>query len=119
MIGLVLAIAGIVLAGVIVVTALYFQHQRQKLWHETARVALEKGQPLPPGGPDGHDSLGQPRRADGRHDLRAGLILLGVGAGLFMFFPRQANFIGAIPAFVGVALLIYAAIAAIAGRRQN
>jgi len=26
----------------------YFRMRRQQLWHETARLALEKGQPLPP-----------------------------------------------------------------------
>ncbi len=48
LLGLILPLAGIALAGVVVVCSLYFQHRRREMWHETARVALEKGQPLPP-----------------------------------------------------------------------
>lgn len=106
-------LAGIALAGVITVSSLYFQHKRRELWHETARIALEKGQPLPaiPGDDaDKHGPLGtrgdRPRE---RGDLRPGLILIGVGVGLFLFFQGihgPLAYVAAIPGFIGVALLL-------------
>jgi len=107
------AIAGsFVLAIIIVVGGLIFAHRRQALWHETARIALEKGQPLPPL-PNERDEPQQPGPAPGpARDLRTGLICIGAGVGLFLFFDallgRWMAYVGAIPGFVGLALLLFA-----------
>lgn len=110
-------VAGMILGGVMGITAMYFRHQQSRLWHETARIALEKGQPLPDF-PD-EKRIGRSKSPDrlNSHDLRAGLILLGVGAGIYVFFvtvgAEEARFIGAIPGFIGVALLLHALLTAL------
>ena len=121
LLGLILPLAGIALAGVVVVCSLYFQHRRREMWHETARVALEKGQPLPPWSANSSDAATGNQEV--RNDLRAGFVLLGVGVGLFFFFHlmnlRPLAGIGAIPAFIGVALLLYSLLAAIFGWKHR
>lgn len=105
---IVLALA-IALPVMIIAITFEFKNRQQKLWHETARLALEKGQPLPAqpasGFHDRTDSKG------GRNDIRTGLILIAVGVGLAVFFKtvgaRDAMGIGAIPGFIGVALLLF------------
>lgn len=112
----IIAVAGgMLVAIVVIVGGLIIAHHRQKLWHETARLALEKGQPLPPG-PDQLIS-GQPiaptaetARANRiRGYLIGGLINVAVGAGLYLGLSQisgaLANF-AAIPGFIGVALLL-------------
>jgi len=124
---LLVPIAAIVLAGVIVVSGMYFTHQRRRLWHETARLALEKGQPLPPAETD---EAGQPAqlaqpppgapRATG--DFRAGLILVGTGAGLYLFLGtflgKGLGYVGAIPGFIGVALLLHGLLSLVLGQKK-
>jgi hypothetical protein len=92
----------------IVASALYYQHQRQKLWHETARLALEKGQPLPPTRIGNLNAVVQLRT--GQNDIRTGLILIAAGIGIAIFFSgfgtRDMVSIGAIPGAIGVALLL-------------
>jgi hypothetical protein len=89
----------------IVCTSLYFKHRKEALWHETARIALEKGQPLPPR-PDADGSLLGPvpasadaatwmrmrREARRAKDLRAGLILLALGAAFRLANQHSAGF---------------------------
>ena len=102
-------IAGIVLAGVITVSAMYFSHHQKKLLHETTRLALERGQPLSPEliatlGSAASDAKGR------RNDIRTGLILIAVGAGLVLALGRIVNelrFVGAIPGLIGATLLLY------------
>jgi hypothetical protein len=79
----------------------------RRLRHETIRVALEKGQPVPP------DLLEPPRRPpEPLRDLRTGVVLLGVGAGLSAFFYVAAGAhpgawaLGFVPGFVGVGYLV-------------
>src|ERR1019366_1256302 len=99
------AIIGSFLIGPIVIFVVFrFAHRRHEMWHETARVALEKGQPLPPL-PDDMQQQRQPRvRAEGTNDLRSGLILIGVGAGLYLFLNalagRGLGLVGAMPGFI-------------------
>jgi hypothetical protein len=126
-------IAGIILAGVITVTAMYFKHQRERQWHETARLALEKGQPIPVPPPAGaygsgvilqRDPHGRPAPQDdiSPHDVRGGLVLVGTGIGLWLMLAaidERLRFIGAIPGCIGLALLLYAAGRAVFSRKTN
>jgi predicted permease len=111
-------LGGILLTSVIVIFALKFVQRRQELWHETARVALEKGQPLPP---LPHDMQHEKSSAESS-DIRTGLILIAVGAGLYFFFISMfggwMKYMGAIPGFIGVALLLYGLLNALFGRKQ-
>lgn len=109
----VVPIAGIILAGVVTVSALYFQNRRRELWHETARIALEKGQALPPLNPDEEEAAEavSEKRHPTNHDVRGGMVLIAVGAGLFLTLDginTNLRFIGTIPGLIGVALLLYA-----------
>lgn len=99
-------------AAAIVFIALYFHNQRRRQWHETARIALEKGQPIPEAlteRAEGTREVGRP--GSSRNDIRSGLILIAVGFGLYFGFTTGAMqgvpLIGAyVPGFIGVALLI-------------
>lgn len=103
---------GMLVAIVVIVGGLIIAYHRQKQWHETARLALEKGQPLP-AQQDVPQSRPSDRPASGPgRDFRAGLVLIGVGAGLYLFLgslvSQSLGLVGAIPGFIGVALLLYA-----------
>lgn len=104
-------IAAIILGGVITVSGMYFHHRRLELWHQTARLALEKGRPLPPPLEDEDKPSPDRQRDESRNDFRAGLILVATGAGLWLFLgtflSRGLGFVGAIPGFIGVALLLH------------
>ena len=120
--GLIIPIAGIILAGVITVSGMYFHNRRREMWHETARIALEKGQPLPPLGPDRDDDEETAKDPGTHHDVRGGMVLIAVGAGLWLMLGAMSNtlrYIGAIPGFIGVALLLYALLATIFGRKDR
>ena len=114
-------LAGIILAGVIVVSAMYFHYRRREMWHQTARLALEKGQPLPSLPNDQAPNRNQ-RRDGNTNDIRAGLILLATGAGLYVFLGtflgRGLGYVGAIPGFIGVALLLNGLFAAFSARNN-
>jgi hypothetical protein len=77
--------------------------RRDRLWHETARLAIEKGQPLPP----------PPSRGpfDGRRlwdrGLQGALILIAVGVGLYIALPASVRIWGVLPGFIGIAMLIH------------
>src|SRR6185369_4517491 len=98
-------------------TAIVMKSRERQMWHETARLALEKGQPLPPL-PTKSEEHRRFRERHEKNDLRAGLIMIGIGAGIFLFLAStgngEARFIGTIPGFIGVARLlsgvIYAAL---------
>lgn len=122
-IGIIFAVVGMVFGGVMGLAGMYFHHQRQRLWHETARIALERGQPVPPrdsyGSDDDDKTDGTKNRAN--HDVRGGLVLIAVGAGLWLMLGGIAGnlrYVGAIPGFIGVALLLYALLAAVFGRKN-
>jgi hypothetical protein len=114
-IGIVFAVLGMGFGGIMGLAGMYFHHQRQRLWHETARIALERGQPVPPH--DSDDDHAKPYRKKNRstnHDVRGGLVLIAVGAGLWLMLGGIAGdlrYVGAIPGFIGVALLLYAFLA--------
>lgn len=114
LIAIIVPVAGMILGGVMAITAMYFRHLRQQLWHETARLALEKGQPLP-AAPEMERRF-QVRVKREKNDVRTGLILLAVSGGIFVFLravgEREAAAVAAIPGFIGLALLLFGVIAA-------
>jgi hypothetical protein len=84
-------------SAVIVGTVFFFVHRANELKHQTIRMALEKGQPLPP------ELLEAPR--DRGSDLARGvkLVFIGVGLSLFFWFFRPHLWsIGLIVLFVGL-----------------
>lgn len=119
---LVAIIGGLVIGGTIALSAIYFHHKRNQMWHETARLALEKGQPVPPM-PLRDEELAlrpppgvsfaewqQAKLVESRtHAFRGGLILVAIGIGLHLVLG-PGNMIGAIPGLIGVALIINALI---------
>jgi len=77
----------------------YFRLKHHQLWTETARLALEKGQPLPKFGFNG-------RRWGAWWDFRRGLVLIAIGAALYYILPSQSQAWAALPGFIGIACLI-------------
>jgi hypothetical protein len=78
--------------------------KRAKLQHETLRLMIEKGQPIPP--EMFYSSSGLRAR---RNDLLTGLILVGVGLGLgiFLFLVGGDGWpLAFIPLLIGVAFLV-------------
>lgn len=114
---------GILLTIVVIVGGLIIAHHRQRLWHETARLALEKGQPLPTEVKDADSAPSADRDRGAGADLRAGLVCIGVGVGLFLFFDalmgRGMAYVGAIPGFIGVALVLYALLSSSVAPKSN
>lgn len=122
--GLLIPVAAIIVGGIIAISGMYFHHRRKELWHQTARVALEKGQPLPP--MDRHeDEEPEPARAEremAQHDVRGGMVLIAVGIGLWMMLSAihpPLRFVGAIPGCIGIALLLFAIGRALFGRKPE
>lgn len=116
-------IAGMIFGGIMAFMAMYFHHQRQRLKHETARLALEKGLPVPT---FSEDKTHQPKsKGDlSLRDLRGGLVLIGLGAGIYLFFANtgganEARFLGAIPGFIGIALLLHALLQALLTKKES
>jgi len=107
--------SGIIFGGL----GMYFHHRRQAMWHETARIALEKGQPLPPL----QDQETSQQRENKCNDFRTGLVLVAVGAGLYLFLNAflgpSFGLVGAIPGFIGVALLLFALLNALFSRKDK
>ena len=107
-IAVVVILGGLSIAAIVVLGAFISVYRRQKLWHETARIALEKGQPLPR-----LSDEDKPKSAhrSASEDIRAGLILIGVGGGLYLFLGgvggNTISHVGAIPGLIGVALLLF------------
>lgn len=96
----------------IIVAVKYFGYQREKLWHETARTALEKGQPLP----------GQPPKSRGQRwtawkDLRFGLVILAIGLALFLH--SHTGLAGFVLIGVGIALLLSALLQGVFSPRRD
>jgi hypothetical protein len=83
-----------------------FRHQRARMWHETARIALEKGQPVP--APELAAGCGA--RGFGRSsawwEIRRGFVLLAISAGLYFALGEDHRAWVAIPACIGAANLV-------------
>jgi hypothetical protein len=103
-------------AAVTIGIVAYARHRNGRLRHETIRLAIEKGQPLPP------ELLDPIRRSDpALRDLRRGLLLLALGLGACLYFGlspepdlHQQWAAGFIPGLMGLAYLATWAI----GRRM-
>ena len=88
-------------------------HQRQ-LWHETARIALEKGQPIPPEGPsscqdDRFPRAGMRFRYFKKHPIlriSQGIILASIGVGLYYAAPSGLGNWWLLPVFIGGAQVL-------------
>jgi len=117
----------------IVIAGQYYKNQSRKMWHETARIALEKGQPVPipqsefP--PAVAEALGKKleleNRSSGRGDIKAALILIAIAAGLYFGFNELRSeghnvpsFVFFVPGFIGLALLLNALITFLATRKN-
>jgi hypothetical protein len=96
----------IVLAFIIILVLIrsFFRQRRMQLWHETARLVLEKGQPLPPRFGPGFG--GNFARWGAWRDLRRGLILLAVSGGLFLARPDDARAWATVLGCVGAVYLL-------------
>jgi hypothetical protein len=87
----------------IVALVLYYKLRREQMVHEAIASLAEKGLPVPPG------LLARSPQPTGNRDLRSGLILIGLGIGLALFFSSVAPSIwaiGLIPGLIGVAFLV-------------
>ncbi|HEX2853198.1 MAG TPA: DUF6249 domain-containing protein [Opitutaceae bacterium] len=106
----------ILVVGVFLICALYFENRRREMWHQTARFALEKGQPLPALGADDRPGKSRPSH-EKENDFRTGLIMIATGTGIFFafreFLGHGLAFLGFIPGLIGVALFINGIIVAI------
>ena len=138
MIGLLVVLTTLTLSAVVAVAALYFHHQRRRLWHDTARIALEKGQPLPPQPPSWEDPAtvlkavsdqqwtksGRRKQPRWLRDLRGGLVMLAIGGGIYLALARAGQppllLIAAyVPGFIGAALVLNALISAIFSPKES
>ncbi|MEO8440402.1 MAG: DUF6249 domain-containing protein [Spartobacteria bacterium] len=90
----------------IVGTILYFSFSKSRAMHKTVRMMVEKGQPVP------EALLNPPPVVRQRSDLRRGIILLTVGAGLVVFLGAVNDWdggawsIGIIPFMIGLGYLL-------------
>ncbi|MFC4724588.1 hypothetical protein AB6B38_00785 [Glycocaulis abyssi] len=100
--------------------------------HETVREALRQGKTLDA---EAIKALGAPRRKSGNNDLKAGLILLAVAAGLVALgalvgtalpdepdVPPMMNMmagVAAIPAFIGLVLTGFGVVSALRPPKQE
>jgi hypothetical protein len=78
--------------------------KRAALLHETLRLMIEKGQPIPPELLQSPDGLRRPR-----NDLRNGLVLIGLGlaVGISLFSQNDADWpMAFIPLLIGAAFLV-------------
>jgi hypothetical protein len=102
--------------AIIVAVVAYARHRSNQLRHETIRLAIEKGQPLPPDlldAPSVRDSYDARGRNTPERDLRRGLVLLALGIGLCLYLG-VGNFtgsghhwaVGFIPGLIGAAYLV-------------
>jgi hypothetical protein len=96
-------------AAIIVATVFLFMHKAKELRHATIRLALEKGQPLPPGLLDPAAAFVGERFRQSHNDLAKGvkLVFIGVGLSLFFLVTGYAHWgIGLIVLFVGLGHLV-------------
>jgi hypothetical protein len=106
MIPIIAIVMGCSIPIVIIGLQLYFRHRKNIVLHETLRTMVEKGVPIPPEmfQKTEHGYYGT-KTTDGkrpRNDLRAGLILTGIGIGTVILAGKP----GYIILFMGVAFVV-------------
>jgi Domain of unknown function (DUF6249) len=85
---------------------MYFSFSKSRAMHKTVRMMVEKGQPVP------ESLLNPPPVVRQRSDLRRGIVLLTVGAGLMIFFGAINDWeggvwsLGIIPFMIGLGYLL-------------
>jgi hypothetical protein len=113
-------IGGLCLTAVIIIFGLKHAQRTQELWHETARLALEKGLPMPP---TPEELRVRTAREAANDDFRSGLISLAAGIGLYYFLGaflgRALGAVGFIPMLVGLAMLLHAGLSAWFSRKNK
>ncbi len=112
-------LAGMAFGLVAIIVGTVDKLQKRRLRHELLRVALEKGQPLPPELLDEKTA----ERAQ-RDDRRSGIIAVAVGLALYVFLglliPQYGvKWVALIPGFIGLALLLNWALERAGDDRQN
>jgi Domain of unknown function (DUF6249) len=112
--------------------SLYFRNQEEKRRHETARLALERGQPIPSfsqGWASHEKSWPGPAQCYSRTQswtglLIGGLVNVAVGIGLYLMLASMpgayvARYCAFIPGMIGVALLLAALIVGVSSRTKS
>jgi hypothetical protein len=95
--GLPVAIVGLIM---------YFSFSKSRAMHKTVRMMVEKGQPVP------EALLNPPPVVRQRSDLRRGVVLLMIGAGLMVFFGAVNDWeggvwsLGIIPFLIGLGYIL-------------
>jgi hypothetical protein len=112
---LLVPIVGMLIPIIAIVMGIAAKMQREKLRHDTLRAFAERGQPVPPELLNPSVTPEFRYRHGRRTGLQVGAVNAGAGLGLMlMFYLMQPGgwlwSIGAIPLFVGVALLIATAV---------
>ena len=103
----------------IVAVVLAFRHRRQKLAHETMRLMIAKGLPVP------SELINPPPPAKPpKSDLRRGLLWLAIGVGASILLKNLVSdegvwTAGLVPAFMGVAYLLCWGIGLAQARREG
>lgn len=123
-----LPLAGLGFGLVITLITHHFRNQEAIRQHETARIALEHGQPVP----TFSDPWGAGRRTDPTQEptkgwaglLIGGFVNIAVGIGLYYMLVSipgayVARWAGLIPGLVGVALVLSALIVGLTSRNQD
>ncbi|MFT3997767.1 MAG: DUF6249 domain-containing protein [Asticcacaulis sp.] len=112
--GLLIPILGILMPIFIVGIVTYFRTRDRAELQKTLRLAIEKGQPLPPEYLESLQKTPEVREKTPARDIRTGLILIAVALGIVVLDVLKSDFlsvgglsgVAAIPGFIGVALLI-------------
>jgi hypothetical protein len=85
---------------------MYFSFSKSRAMHKTVRMMVEKGQPVP------EALLNPPPVVRQRSDLRRGVTLLMIGAGLMVFFGAVNDWeggvwsLGIVPFLIGAGYLL-------------
>lgn|SRR5579883_2071586 len=111
-------------ATLVALVSIVLRYNCEKMWNDTCRAALEKGQPIPAN--MDRWSRRRDRLAPGRplRDIRTGLILIGVWVAFSLQSSNGHNAFNwnngtVIPGVIGVALLINAGITALFSRNDR
>lgn len=124
--GLIMALAGMGFGLTMAVMGMRHEAEKRRQRNELIRVALEKGQPVPPavlGESSNDDALSShdPERSI-RNARKSGIIMIFVSVGMVAFFlgmnMGQIAWVAAFPAAVGLAQLVNAQMDAAELRRK-